>query len=278
MKEEDILRCLEILPPITAALMFALLIVLSVQSPPRRVLQACEEFAGLLKEKNRNSGWYRRTAAWLEKNGAAFHYGKWMNPTVYLALCIVLSLVGFLVLSGISVGYGVLAAAFLFWMPGWMLTYLNQKDNLRLLPEIKLVYHALEIQIRAGVYVTDALAECYGSVQERRIRQALLDLAGDIVMKSNIYDALERFQQKFENRYIDALCITILQALESGQAVELLGDIAEQIKDMESVVMNRKKGALDRNITFYQLGVLAAVLGVVLYACITHMYAAAVQF
>lgn len=104
-----------------------------------------------------------------------------------------------------------------------------------------MVYHALEIQIRAGVYVTDALAECYGSVQEPRLKQALLDLAGDIVMKADIFDAMERFQGKFDNRYIDSLCITILQALESGRAVELLGDIAEQIKDMESTVMERKK-------------------------------------
>lgn len=278
MGETEILQCLGVLPVVMGILVFALLLLLSVQRPPQVVLHAYEEFAGFLREKNQNSEWYKRTAVWLEKNGAAFHYGKWINPTGYLAVRIVLALLGLLVLSGISLGYGVLAAVFLFFLPGWMLTYLNQQDNVRLLSEMKLVYHALELQIRAGVYVTDALAECYGSVRERRIRQALLDLAGDIVMKSDIYEALERFQQKFENRYIDALCITILQALESGQAVELLGDIAEQIKDMEETVLTRKKGSLDRSITFYQLGVLAAVLGVVLYACVTHMYAAAIRF
>lgn len=278
MTEQEILVWLELLPVAMAVLVFVLLILLSVQHPPRLILKACEEFTGLLRERNKNSGWYRRTAEWLSKNGAGFHYGKWLNPTAYLALRIVAALLGLLIMSGISLGYGILASVLLFFLPGWMLTYLNRKDNLNLLPEIKLVYHALEIQIRAGVYVTDALAECYGSVQNKRLRQALLDLAGDIVMKSDIYRALERFQDKFDNSYIDALCITILQALESGQAVELLGDISEQIKDMETTVMERRKGALDRSITFYQLGVLAAVMGVVLYACITHMYAAAVKF
>lgn len=278
MGETEILQCLTVLPVVMGILVFVLLLLLSFQCPPQVVLHAYEEFAGFLREKNQNSGWYSHTAVWLEKNGAAFHYGKWINPTSYLAVRIVLALLGLLVLSEISLGYGVLAAVFLFSLPGWLLTYLNQQDNIRLLPELKLVYHALELQIRAGVYVTDALAECYGSVRERRIRQALLDLAGDIVMKSDIYGALECFQQKFDNRYIDALCITILQALESGQAVELLGDIAEQIRDMEEAVMTRKKGSLDRSITFYQLGVLAAVLGVVLYACVTYMYDAAVRF
>lgn len=278
MEERQILLCLEILPFVVAVLIFLLLIGLSIQYPKQMLLQACEEFTGLLREKNRDSGWYRRTEEWLKKNGAIFHYGKWMNPTVYFTLRIVLALMGLLAVSMISMGYGILVGIILFFLPGWMLTYMNRKDNLELLPEMKLVYHSLEIQIRAGVYVTDALAECYGSVRQRRLRQALLDLAGDIVMKSDIYEALDRFQEKFDNRYIDSLCITILQALESGQAVELLSDISEQIKDMETVVMERKKGALDRSITFYQLGVLAAVMGVVLYACITHMYTAAIQF
>lgn len=278
MTEQQMMLCMEIVSVLAAVLVFALLLVLSVQYPPQVVLHACEEYTGLLRERNRNSGWYQRTNEWLSKNGASFHYGKWMNPTGYLTLRIVLGLAGLLAVSCISTGYGILAALLLFFLPGWMLLYLNRQDNLRLLAEIKLVYQALEIQIKAGVYVTDALSECYGSVQNRRLRQALLDLAGDIVMKSDIYEALERFQGKFDNRYIDALCITVLQALESGQAVELLGDISEQIKDMETMVMERRKNALDRSITFYQLGVLAAVMGVVLYACIAHMYAAAIQF
>lgn len=278
MEEKQILLGLEILPIVVAVLIWGLLIGLSYQHPPRLVLKACEEFAGLLREKNRNSGWYRRTEMWLKKNGADFHYGKWMSPTAYLALKIVLAFLGMLVLSGLSPGYGFFLGVILFFLPGWMLSYLNRRDNLQLLPEIKLVYHSLEIQIRAGVYVMDAMAECYASVQEGRLRHALLELAGDIVMKADIYEALECFHGKFDNRYIDSLCITILQALESGQAVELLGDISEQIKDMEAVVLERKKGALDRSITFYQLGVLAAVMGVVIYACITHMYTAAVKF
>lgn len=278
MGESEILLYLKVLPFVMAVLLFLLLIILSIQHPPQMILRTCEEFAGLLRERNRKSGWYQRTEGWLIKNGAPIHFGKWMKPAVYLVLRIILTLLGLLALSGVSVGYGLLFAVLLFFLPGWMLVYLNRQDNLKLLPEIKLVYHALEIQIRAGVYVTDALAECYGSVRDKRLRQALLDLAGDIVMKADIYEALERFQEKFDNRYIDSLCITILQALESGQAVELLGDISEQIKDMEATVMERKKGALDRSITLYQLGVLAAVMGVVLYACIIHMYSAAVRF
>lgn len=278
MKETDIIWCMRAAAGSSSLLVFGLVLRLSVYHPEKKFLRACEEFSGLLREKEKESTWYLKTEKWLRRNGAAFHYGKWMNPPHYLLLRILAALAGLLIFFGIAPGYGILAAVLLFFLPGWLLGYLNRSDNVRLLPEIKLMYHALEIQIRAGVYVTDALAECYGSVTERRLQSALLDLAGDIVMKADIYEAMEHFQGKFDNRYIDSLCITILQACESGQAVELLSDIGEQLKDMEATVMNRRKNGLDRSVTFYQLGILVAVLAVVIYACVSHMFAAAISF
>ena len=278
MKTEELQLWIRGFPLLTAVLAFTFLQLVSVEHPPKIVLQACEDMAGRILEKSREKNWYRKTAGWLTRNGAAYHYGRWMNPTGYLALCLVLAIAGFGILSFWKIGYGVVAGILLFFLPGRMLVYLNKKDNEAMLPEIQLVYHALEIQIMAGVYVTDALSECYGSVKGKRIRQALLDLAGDIVMKADIYRALSNFRGKFDNPYIDSLCITIIQGLESGQAVELLGDIADQMKDMEGRLLERRKSSLDRSITFYQLGILAAVLGVVLYACIIHMFTTAVGF
>jgi len=276
MGEEVILYGLRILPVCSAVLLFVLIHILSRNGVPRyRLLATYQELSGMLKEKGRKSSWYQRNMKWLARNGGTFHYGSGMTPARFLAVRLVLGAVGMTVLGTLSWEYGLAACLFLFFLPVLLLQYMNERDNERLLPELKLVYHALEIQIRAGVYVMDALAECYGSVQEKRLRMALLELSGDLVMKADIYEALDKFQGKFDNRYVDSLCVTLLQALESGQAVELLGDIGEQIKDMEETVLQRKKGALDRSITFYQLGILAVVLGIALYACVTYMFGAA---
>ena len=86
------------------------------------------------------------------------------------------------------------------------------------------------------------------------------------------------FQGKFDNRQIDSLCITLIQAGESGQAVELFQDMGEQLKDLELTALRHQKSALDRSITFYQLGMLGATLGVILYACVGYMFRAAVKF
>lgn len=278
MGEEAIIWWLNLLPVAAACLMFVWMLLIGRRQPYRQVLQACEELRGYLVSQSRDTGWYQRTEEWLCRKGAAFHFGGRLQPLSWLAMRLLLAFSGFVAGIQYTLWTGFAAAAAFYWLPVLLVRYLNNRDNERMLPELKFIYHGLEIQIRAGVYTTDALAECYAGVQEARLRQALLDLAGAVTVKADVHDALEHFQSCFDNRYVDALCITLLQAMESGQAVELLGDIAEQVKDMEMAVLGRRKGALDRSVTFYQLGILAALLGVVLYACVTQMFAAALWF
>lgn len=279
MEETQMRIVITAVSAVTAAEVFlALRMLVKDGRRQKMLLKAYYEISGLLREKGRSSTYYQRATRWLLKNGASCHCGKWVEPVRFLACCMVFGLAGVLACAPFGAVYGAAAFFLLAFLPVLLLRHLNKKDNEKLLPELKLVYHALEIQIRAGVYVTDALAECYGNVQEKRLRQALLELAGDIVMKADVHDSLERFQGKFSNSHIDSLCIIILQALESGQAVELLRDIGEQIKDMESALMERKKAALDRKITFCQLGVLTVVLGIALFLCVSYMFGTAAIF
>lgn len=259
-------------------LVFFVIVQLGQSADIKKKLWLIEEYGSFLARKSRQQDWYRRTEDWIGKKGARFHFGRWLRPEGLLTLEIILFCAGFV--AGVQLHWlAALAAGCVFVsLPRILIVYMNYKDNEKMLPELKLIYHGLEIQIRAGVYLTDALTECYTGIRQVRLQQALLDLAGAIMMKADIYEAMEQFHKAFDNRYVDALCITLIQALESGQAVELLGDIAEQVKDMELSVMARRKGALDRSLTFYQLGILAAVLGMVLYACVTEMFQSAVFF
>ncbi len=264
---------------VIALLVFVLLLLVFVcWRPKEMILSAFAELRLNLMKNGKGLLDYQKLEEKLKRNGASYHYGNWVEPVRFLALRLVLGVVGLML--GLYFGYlqGGVLAFLSFWLPDGMLVWMNNRDNEKMLPELKLVYQAISMQIRSGVYVTDALVECYGSVRDRRLRDALLTLSGDITMKADVEDALERFKDQFDNQYVDALCITILQALESGQAVELLSDIAEQIKDLESTMMERRKAGLDRSITFYQLGILAAILAVVLYACVTNMFSAALSF
>lgn len=277
MDTEMLMKWLDVFPVAAAGAMFGWMMI-GTKHPVRRVLRAWEELGGYLAGRSRDTDWYRRTGQLLIQNGAAFHFGQWVHPASWMALRVGLACIGLIIGLQMGVVMVLILTAVGYLLPDILMHYLNYRDNERMLSEIKLLYNGLEMQLQAGVYVTDALAEMYAGVRQERLRQALLDLAGAVTVKADVYDALEQFQGKFSNRYIDSLCITLLQAMESGQAVELLRDIAEQVKDMEVSVMRRRKAALDRSITFYQLGILAAVLGVILYACVTQMFASALNF
>ena len=279
MELQNIRLWIQILCVLVASLASVLIMAVALTCRPGKILLQTFEEVGRNLRRSKNSFLdYERLKGFLERNGAAFHFGRWVGPINYTAIRLVLAGAGLLLGSFYEMWLGVILTVLFFILPDMMVTWMNRRDNDRMLPELKLIYNAIAMQIKSGVHVADALAECYGSVQEGRLREALFTLSGDIVMQADVEKALERFQGKFENRYVDALCITVLQALESGQAVELLSDISEQIKDMEVAIMGRKKSSLDRRITFYQLGILSAILVVVLYACITHMLAAAVSF
>ncbi|MCR5800888.1 MAG: type II secretion system F family protein [Lachnospiraceae bacterium] len=241
----------------------------------QRIVNACVEFGGMLRKKSHGTGVYSALEEWIRKNGGSYHYGMKCTPGRLFTVSVIMGTLG--IAAGVNAGpvYGLMTGAALMVMPYAVLPVLNRRDNERMLPDLHTVYRALALQIRAGVYVTDALAESYTNVTNMRLRDAFISLAGDIVMKADIYSSLDRFQRRFDNRQIDSLCITVTQALESGQAVDLLGDISEQIRDMETSVMNRRKGRLERNLTFYQLGMLGAVLAVALYACVGYMLDAA---
>ena len=279
MEMQNVRLWMQILSALVAAITFVLIMAVALTCRPGKILLRTFEEVGRNLRKSRNSFLdYERLKGFLERNGAAFHFGRWIGPINYTAIRLVLAGAGLLLGSFYEMWLGVILTVLFFILPDMMVTWMNSKDNDRMLSELKLIYNAIAMQIKSGVHVTDALAECYASVQEGRLREALFTMSGDIVMMADVEKALERFQGKFDNRYVDALCITVLQALESGQAVDLLSDISEQIKDMEVAIMGRKKSGLDIMITFYQLGILSAILVVVLYTCVTHMMAAAVGF
>lgn len=259
-----------------AVLIFFSLVWMGRSGQVRKVVLRAYENVCMQARVRRGRFWsYEKWERYLRENGAKYHYGKWISPVSFTAVRIVCAVLGGMI--GIYRGPAWCAAMLClgFWLPVILLEYLNRRDNEVMLSELDLVYSALVIQIRAGVYVTDALSEVYSAVRQERLREGLEQLGGDIVMKADLDDALERFQSCFNNRYIDTLCITILQAVESGQAVELLGDIAEQIRDMEVTLQNRKKEQLNRSVTFYQLFLFAAVLAVVIYACVSQLFSVA---
>lgn len=135
----------------------------------------------------------------------------------------------------------------------------NENDNSDMLSDIKIMFDCLRIQVKAGVYVTDALNETMLLMKNKRLRDALKNLTDSIVLTGNLDDSLKEFNQKFCNRHIDTMVIILRQALVSGQSSESLDNAFEQMTDIEQALNIKLENALERKVMIIQVMVLLGI-------------------
>lgn len=121
------------------------------------------------------------------------------------------------------------------------------------------------------MFLTAALQECYKNARNRRLKEALREMHNEIITKSNVSDAVEKFNLKFKNKYIDTFCIIIKQSLESGKTVEILKDMSEQLAEMQQTINLKAKNRLDAQIQAIQLLIYVAILVLCIYGLMMSM-------
>ena len=258
---------IEIIPVICSLLFLLLVVLVSITyHPEKTVVKTYERVGHRLKEKRDGLFNYERINSFLMANGAAYHYGKRMDPIKYCVFCILLSVAGLLLAIRAHWILAVVAAVICYRVPGWVLIILNKKDNEKMLTQIRTVYNTLTVQVVAGVYVLDALSECYKMLPGGRLRDALEVMSGEVFLQKSFDTALMKFNQRFNNYFIDSLCAILSQSQESGKAVELLNDLSEQIRSMNVELQGKRKNALDVIETICIVGVLAIFFAIIIYA------------
>ena len=165
-----------------------------------------------------------------------------------------------------------------FLLPDVFVNESDKSDNSNMAMDIKNIYDSLRIQTKAGVYLTESLSECYLIVKNARLKKALLELTSAIVAQSDIVMAVEEFNSKFNNRYIDEFCIIMKQSLESGRTVKLLDDISAQLADMQAAINIKEKEKLQRKIMYGQILLYGGVLALCVVAVVRQLTGSLSEF
>ena len=144
--------------------------------------------------------------------------------------------------------------------------------------DLKRVYDTLRIQTKAGVFLTSSIAECYLVAENKRLKKALLELNNKIIAKNDIESAIEDFNSKFKNPYIDTFCIVIKQSLESGKTVQILEDLSAQIKDIQQAISIREAERVKYKLEGLQFLVYVGVIAIVAYGIFTELITSLMNF
>ena len=129
-----------------------------------------------------------------------------------------------------------------------------------MMEDIRVVYDTLRIQTKAGVFINEALGQCYLKVKNERLKEALLVLNSKLITSRDIESAIQDFNDKFNNPHIDSLCAIIKSGLESGKTLKILEDVAEQLEDIEEASFRREENKIERQVTYLQLMVYVGVI------------------
>lgn len=243
----------------------------------KSVLDALENTELEDKEKNKKSYFnLERIDTFLRSNGGYYMF-DWLEPFTFILIKFGLGLLFFIV--GISLGgsiviglvLGVILAIIGFFSFDFIIKIANDSDNDDMMDDIKSIFDTLKIQTKAGVFLSYSLSECYLIVKNARLKAAMLEMTNKIVIKNDIESAVTEFNKNFENAYIDTLCITIKQSMESGKSVQILEDLSKQIADMQHAINIREREKMENRVQILEMGIFVGLIGAVLYALVVQM-------
>lgn len=163
--------------------------------------------------------------------------------------------------SAVALAAGILG----FFAPNMLVQKMNDMDNDEMFGDLKAIYDTLRIQQSAGVYITNALMDCYLMVRNKRLKTAMKELSRNIVSEKDISKALNILSEKFRNDYIDELVVSVNQSVQTGQITKILEEINKQMLHIEENINIKKEKSVERTMTMIEILLYVGILGIALY-------------
>lgn len=229
--------------------------------------------ANMLK---RNSGYfsYIKIDEDLRKKGAYYIFQEKISPALFIIAKFLIALLLFMATLSlskillISVIIGVLS----FFLPDLLLNISNNNDNDAMLTDIKNMVDILKLQTNAGIHISQALITCYRTVENQRLKYELLEVINKILISNDILDAIDDFNERFDNEYIDMICIMIRQSHENGYSVQIMKDMSTQLSNLQKAINIKKQESLDRKIQALEVMIFIGLVSTCLYILVIEMF------
>jgi Flp pilus assembly protein TadB len=234
----------------------------------RKILQSKEQEEKEEKYKKlffRSNTSYERTLLYLSKNGVDFHMGRNVTPSEFIMIktgvATLFAIFGVMCLGPL----GILAGIAGYVMVPTFFCYLNKQDNEKMLTDIKNVYDTLVINMEAGAFITAGFMDVYRNISNARLKKAILELNSEIVATNDAEEAIDKFENKFNNLYINNLCVILRQSLQTGMSVTMLTDMSKQMADVTTALNQKRKRKLDNKIFKIEVMLLIGIVAVCMY-------------
>lgn len=170
----------------------------------------------------------------LSRTGIAYYTKGRLTPLFYVALKIFSMLAGIILSTYFfNIFIGIITGITFFLAPDLIFKIINNSDNEKMQEDIMNMSDIIILQASAGTYITQILIDAYLCVQTPRLKDALLELTGNIKSKGNISESINIFQKRFDNADLSDISVALAQSMETGNASQMLKDIKEHAVIMQ---------------------------------------------
>ena len=210
---------------------------------------------------------YERIRKYLKKTGNTYN----LTPLGYITLKLLIPAIFLFLFIIIGNAYipGIILAILGYFILDILIKQRDKKDMKAIKFELRDIYDSLKMQITAGVFIGDALKECYLIASNKRFKNSLAILSAEIALNNNIDAALDNFLESFNSEEIKNFVLSIKQSLKTNKIKEQLEDQSEQINEMNLIVLQDATKKINDKVTVIQLLVFAGIFVATFYFCLT---------
>lgn len=212
---------------------------------------------------------YDKLQVYLSQIGVNYMLKRVVDPVEYILACMVLAItfgaLGFCLSGTIGLFVGGITGFFLLKI---LLDINNSRDNEKIVEDLQSIYENIKINTESGVFLTEALNSCYKVASCSRLKKALYQMITDIIVRQNVMESIEDFKIKFKNVHIDTFCTVLRQGYETGDTMNALSSVSQQLISIQKAVEIKHKQRLENDIMKVMLVVLVAIMIVVMYAVV----------
>ncbi|MBR2038698.1 MAG: type II secretion system F family protein [Lachnospiraceae bacterium] len=216
---------------------------------------------------------YEKLQKWLKSIGAEFAVKGFGDPFQFVVINLILVVVVLVIFSALSdLVTGFLVAVALVATELLMLVLIDQKNNKEMLDDVSFLYDATAIQLTSNIYMVEAISNCLLYISNKRLKQALTELCGNLSLGGDVRAATKDFSEKFHNEYLDTFCGVIIQVTtETGEAGKLIEDMSKQLSVLKETNFASQKKATENKLQLCIIGIFIVFTVLIFYLCIVSM-------
>ncbi|MCR4435044.1 MAG: type II secretion system F family protein [Clostridiales bacterium] len=187
----------------------------------RRAVHSVMELIGEYARKTGRWGFYAETREKLVKSG----YSGEHSATIYLFFKYVFPMLAFIlvyVLNYPHVRYSVAVSLMIFFTVEYVVYRGKREMSMKFGRHVYKIYKYLHNQISSGIKPTDAIKTVYMVIEDKKLKEILIQLAARYELTLDIDRALEEFRSNFDLQEAETLCVALKQGVETGDNRELL--------------------------------------------------------